>query len=136
MGSEMCIRDSSDPAHHGASVDHVMDHDTPLEVDAGSVPTLEIALTADPMSGYNLHVMAQNFQFSPEQASLEHVSGQGHAHVYVNGAKHSRLYGPWLHLASLPKGLATVEVTLNSNNHRPFMVNGKPIAARTTLEVN
>jgi hypothetical protein len=35
----------------------------------------------------------------------------------------------------LPKGDVTVEVTLNSNDHRPLAVDGTPISARTTLTV-
>jgi hypothetical protein len=104
-------------------------------VDPATAPVLEIALTKDPMSGFNLHVNVERFTFSPEQASLEHVPGLGHAHVYVNGAKHGRLYGDWVHLASLPSGETVVEVTLNANDHRPLSVNGTPIAASIKLAV-
>lgn len=68
-------------------------------------------------------------------ASGDHKPGEGHAHVYVNGAKIGRLYGPWLHLPNLPKGEVTVEVTLNANDHRPLAVNGAPITAREVLTV-
>ncbi len=135
MGVTFDGHDHGDPAHHGAEAGHAIDHDTPFEVDATTAPTLDIALSKDPMSGYNLHVMVTNFEFSPQQASRAHAPGQGHAHVYVNGAKQGRLYGPWVHLAALPKGKVTVEVTLNSNNHQPLSVNGIPIKATTTVEV-
>lgn len=134
MGVTFDGHDHGDPAHHNA-MGHAMDHDTPLEVDPATAPTLEIALSKDPMSGYNLHVMVERFAFSPQQASLAHAEGQGHAHVYVNGQKQGRLYGPWVHLAALPKGEVTVEVTLNSNNHQPLSVNGTPIKASTAVEV-
>lgn len=134
MGVTFDGHDHANPAHHGAG--HVgMDHDTPLEVSSDAVPQVAIALSPDPMSGYNLHVMTQNFAFAPQQASRAHTEGQGHAHVYVNGEKQGRLYGAWVHLAHLPQGEVTVEVTLNSNNHQPLFANGKAIAARTTIEV-
>lgn len=134
MGVTFDGHDHADPAHHGAG--HAgMDHDTPLEVTVAAAPEVEITLTPDPMSGYNLHVMTQNFEFSPSKASRAHAPGQGHAHVYVNGEKQGRLYGPWVHLAALPKGAVTVEVTLNSNNHQPLSVDGTPVAAQTTIEV-
>ena len=140
MGVTFDGHDHADPAHHGAGVDHAgmdheMMHDTPLEVDATDAPTLAIALSPDPMAGYNLHVMVENFEFSPQRASLAHAKGQGHAHVYVNGTKQGRLYGPWVHLDALPSGEVVVEVTLNSNTHQPLAVNGKPIKASTMLEV-
>ena len=134
MGVTFDGHDHGDPAHHGATAGHAMNHDTPLEVNANDAPTLDIAVSKDPMSGYNLHVMVTDFEFSPEQASRAHANGQGHAHVYVNGEKQGRVYGPWVHLASLPKGEVTVEVTLNSNNHQPLSLNGTPIKASTIVE--
>ena len=134
MGVTFDGHDHSDPAHHGAMAGHAMNHDTPIEVDAIDAPKLDIAVSKDPMSGYNLHVMVSDFEFSPEQASRAHANGQGHAHVYVNGEKQGRVYGPWVHLASLPKGEVTVEVTLNSNNHQPLSLNGTPIKASTIVE--
>ena len=136
MGVTFDGHDHGNPAHHGG-VDHAaMDHDTLLEVPAEGAPEVQIMLSPDPMSGYNLHVMTRNFAFAPQQASLAHAQGQGHGHVYVNGEKQGRIYGPWVHLAALPQGRVTVEVTLNSNTHQPLAVEGTPIAASTTVEVS
>ena len=129
--------DHAAAAHHEgvAGMDHAMMHDQPLEMDAAAAPSLDIMVIQDPMSGYNLHVMASNFIFAPESASLAHVNGEGHAHVYANGVKLGRLYGPWMHLDSLPKGDIEIEVTLNTNDHRPLAVDGTPIAAKITVTV-
>lgn len=131
--------DHADPAHHGAGhggSDHAMMHDTPLAVPAADAPQVAIEVSRDAMAGYNLHVMTQNFAFSPRNASSANVTGEGHAHVYVNGEKLSRLYGSWMHLASLPKGEVLVEVTLNTNDHRPLAVDGAVISASQTLVVD
>lgn len=125
--------DHSTMGHGGA--DHAMMHDMPLEVSSDTAPTLRIMVTPDPMAGYNLHLMTENFAFSPQNASRDHVPGEGHAHVYVNDAKLGRLYSNWMHIDALPQGEVTVKVTLNSNDHRPFAVDGKNIAASTTLTV-
>ncbi len=138
MGVTFDGHDHAGPAHHGAGhagMDHAMAHDTPIEVDAATAPELAVAVTPDPMAGYNLNVQVENFEFSPEQASLAHADGQGHAHVYVNGAKLARLYASWMHIDALPEGEVTIDVTLNSNNHQPFAVDGKVIKASTTLVV-
>jgi hypothetical protein len=133
--------DHGDQSQHDAGAmghgtgDHAMMHDTPLELSAAEAPGLSIMVMADPMAGYNLHVMADNFAFSPENASLDHIAGEGHAHVYVNGVKLARLYGNWMHLDALPAGEVTIEVTLNSNDHRPLAVNGTNIMASATLSV-
>jgi hypothetical protein len=119
---------------HGTG-DHAMMHDTTLEVPSAEAPKLNIMVMRDPMTGYNLHVMAENFKFSPQNASLEHIAGEGHAHVYVNGVKRARLYGNWMHLDALPIGEVIVDVTLNSNDHRPLAVGGTNITASATLIV-
>ncbi|MDG1170919.1 MAG: hypothetical protein P8N14_17140 [Sulfitobacter sp.] len=127
--------DHGDPAHHGADADHAMMHDTPLDVPAADAPQLSIMVTPDPVAGHNLHVMTGNFTFSPERASLANVTGEGHAHVYINGEKQGRLYGPWMHLDDLPKGEVEVKVTLSTNDHRPLAVNGTPVFAAQMITV-
>lgn len=131
--------DHGDPAAHGemnhGGADHARMHGQPITLATEDAPSLAIRVTPDPMSGHNLFVEADGFAFAPQNASGDHKPGEGHAHVYVNGAKIGRLYGPWLHLPDLPKGEVTVEVTLNANDHRPLAVNGAPITAREVLTV-
>lgn len=135
------------PDGHGAEVpmnaamqapmkmDH--SHDMGMAVAAdGDAPSLNIAVTKDPMSGWNLHVMPANFRFAPENSGKAHVDGEGHAHVYVNGAKIARLYGPWMHLADLPKGDTTIEVGLYSNDHRALKVGDVPVNASMSVSVD
>jgi len=107
----------------------------PCDRRAIDAPGVAIMLHAGPMAGHNLHVMTENFAFAPENASLENTAGEGHAHVYVNGAKLGRLYGAWMHLDALPKGEVKITVTLNSNDHRPLSVAGEPAAATQIITV-
>lgn len=131
--------DHGDTATHGdaqmdhAAMGHAMMHDTPLDIPAENAPVVSMTLEADPMQGYNLHALVNNFEFSPEHASLAHVPGAGHAHVYINGEKVARLYGPWMHIDALPEGEVTIKITLNSNDHRPLAVNGEPIFVEAVL---
>ena len=104
-------------------------HGHPIKLSAGpDAPTVTATLHKDAASGWNLLVVTKGFRFSPENASKEHVAGEGHAHVYVNGTKIARLYSPWMHIAQLPADRAVVKVTLNSNDHRPIFVRDKPLA--------
>ena len=117
-----------DHAHH--------DHESILPVQGDPPPPmLEIDITRDPKSGWNLKVMTTNFRFSPENASGPHRTGEGHAHLYINGQKYARLYGPWFHIDELPKGKVDVRVTLNSNDHRLLGVGKTPVEVRRTLTV-
>jgi len=133
--------DHSDPAQHGGTETHAeMDHSAhhaAVDLPAGAnAPGLDIVLTKDPMAGWNLHVMPQNFRFSPENASLADVDGEGHAHVYINGTKLGRLYGNWLHIGDLPKGEVEVKVSLNTNSHNALVVAGQPVEAALSLQVD
>lgn len=111
-------------------------HDELVSVAAGpDAPALTISVLPDPASGYNLHLVTRNFTFAPEHASQGHVAGEGHAHVYVNGEKIGRLYGSWMHLASLPEN-AEVEVTLNTNDHRLLAVDNQPLKASVTVSAD
>ena len=109
-------------------------HDTPLELGmSDETPTLSIALHPDPMSGYNLQLIIENFRFSGQNASLDHIEGEGHAHLYIDGVKIARLYGDWTHLAKLPDGAQTMTVSLTSNDHRALTVNGVKLEASLSL---
>jgi hypothetical protein len=119
---------------HG-NMDHAMMHDAPVEVPATDAPQVTLKVMPDPMAGYNLHLQIDNFTFSPERASLANVTGEGHAHVYINGEKLGRLYSPWMHIDGLPKGEVEVKVTLNTNDHRPLAVNGTPVSATQMITV-
>ncbi|MDE0532853.1 MAG: hypothetical protein OXI01_15605 [Albidovulum sp.] len=98
-------------------------------------PKLEISVSADPASGWNLHIRTENFRFAPENASMAHVQGDGHAHVYVNGAKFARHYGAWLHISELPRGTNVIKVTLNANDHRQLRVGESWLKAEQVVEV-
>lgn len=130
--------DHGDAAQHGAhdAAQAGHDHAEATHLPAGpDAPGVSLALTRDAMSGWNLHVSPQNFRFAPENASAMDHPGEGHAHVYVNGVKLARLYGEWLHIPDLPKGPVEVKVSLNANSHSPLMVDGTPVEASLTVQV-
>jgi len=121
-------------AHANGDDSYTMLHDQFVSIPSESdLPRLNIELTPDPVSGWNLHVIVQDFRFSPQNAGGPHIPGEGHAHVYVNGQKIARLYGPWLHLDALPDGPATIRVSLHANDHRALAVGQKPIVASATI---
>ena len=108
-------------------------HYQKLDLVGSNAPTLDLQVTEDPDQGWNLRVMTTGFTFSPANAGRSHVPGEGHAHVHVNGRKIARLYGPWMHIGSLPEGEVEILVTLNANDHRLLSVDGNPVVARFVL---
>ncbi|WP_010393410.1 hypothetical protein [Paracoccus sp. TRP] len=106
-------------------------HGTAIDLPAGSA-TASARLEPDSVNGWNLFVQAQGFCFAPEHAGLAHRAGEGHAHLYLNGTKIARLYGPAHHLGSLAPG-DQLRVELNANDHSPLTVGGQPLAIELTV---
>lgn len=133
---QMETHDHDDPAAHGAGTGYLA-HDTSpahahtmLDITQDPTPKPEIAIALHPDSGqsYNLQVSLKNFSLAPAQVNGPHQPGQGHAHIFVDGVKLTRLYGEWFLLSDLPAG-AEVKVTLNANSHEALMHSGQMIEA-------
>ena len=98
--------------------------------------TLEMTVEADAKAGFNLLTQTDGFTFAPEDASEDHVAGEGHAHIYVDGEKLTRLYTNDYYLGDLSEGSHEIKVELNTNDHRPYVdAAGDPITASTTIDV-
>ncbi|OWU86508.1 hypothetical protein ATO6_06830 [Oceanicola sp. 22II-s10i] len=111
-------------------------HDHTAMVEATEpVPSVDFVATPEPGGGLNLNILLQDFAFAPEQVNGPDAPGAGHAHVYVNGRKMLRAYGPWVHIANLPTGPAEVRVTLNANSHGQLAHDGQPIDITKTVEI-
>ena len=114
---------------------HGHDELEPHEVDAAAAPSVALEVFEDPKSGWNLHFPTDGIELSAAAASTEHVDGQGHMHLYVDGEKLGRIYGEWWHLPSLTEGDHEVMIELNGNDHAPYVVDGEPIMAMATISV-
>lgn len=101
--------------------------------DAPGVRKLEVA--SDSAGGWNLHLRTQRFQFTPAHAGGKVRAGEGHAHLYIDGEKYTRIYGPWFHLPAhaLSQGRHTLTVTLNANDHSTWGVDGEPVQATSRI---
>jgi hypothetical protein len=111
---------------------HEMQHGI-LEVPAVGAPQVSIAVEQDPMSGWNVTLTTDNFRFTPDMVNSENIDNTGHAHLYVDGYKIARVYGPYFHIPDLPAGEHEISVNLSSNDHSYYVVEGERIAARTTV---
>jgi hypothetical protein len=130
----------SNPSHsstgHADAEQPMMHGHGRLEIPAdAAAPQVAITLSPDALRGWNLHVQVEHFQFAPGPDAPLDAFDQGHAHLYINGEKVTRLYGPWYYLPTLPSGDVEVRVTLNTNDHRDLYVNDVAIAATTRIQV-
>lgn len=111
------------------SLNHTsMDHGM-LDISQDSIvpQIIAVEITKDSMSGWNLEVMTENFRFTPENASKNHIPGEGHAHLYLNGEKYARVYGPYFHIPDVGYEIQEIKLSLNANGHETLAIQEKPI---------
>ncbi len=120
--------------HRAATADSTGKHTAVAVDDWERQPALELSVSATDSGGWNLHIRTEHFRFAPEHADGQHVRGEGHAHLYVDGRKAGRIYGNWHYIPPLPAGTHELRVTLNANHHGPYTAQGVPISAELTVE--
>jgi copper(I)-binding protein len=102
--------------------------------DGEPAPQLTLEVTPDG-DGWQVRVLSHEFTFSETVEGLGHVPGYGHGHLYLNGVKLQRMYTPEAHIGALAPGAYQVEVTLNTNDHRAYVVGDTPVTAQATINV-
>ena len=119
---------SGEPSH-----DHSAKEPGPIE---SAVPvSLDLTAAVDAAGGLHIRISTENWQWAPEEVNQESRPGVGHAHIYANGEKLSRVYGPEHYVADLPPGQYEIRVDLNDNAHNALAVNGAPLAATTAVTI-
>lgn len=101
----------------------------PLE---GGMPTLAVSPQGE---GYRVVLSAPGLTLTSEGVDGPHSPGAGHGHLYLDGLKLQRIYAPEASIGALPPGRYELSVSLNTHDHRPYLVDGAPALARTLLEV-
>ena len=67
---------------------------------------------------------------------LNHSPGMGHGHLYLSGMKLGRMLKPEAHIGALPRGTHKVTVTLNTNDHRAYVIGDDPVSATVEIVVD
>lgn len=110
-----------------------MDHPK-LELNEGTpIPSIRLHASPDSASGWNLHLETSNFTFTPQKVGGKDSINEGHAHLFLDGKKIGRLYGPWVHI-NVPKGEHKLKVRLTTNSHMDYYYQGSAIEAEVILK--
>lgn len=122
----------SGPENH--LLDHSVMHQERLVVPQGmATPQLALRLSKDATDGFNLHIELRNFLMeSPDFKSAGPESMiRGHAHLYLNGVKLTRVYAGDLHLPArlFRSGINSLQVSINDHNHAVWAIGQEPIQA-------
>ena len=108
-------------------------HEETVEAPTGMGVALNVH--PDSVSGFNIQIVPTAFTFAPGRVNTAHMPGEGHAHLYIDGVKLRRVYGEWEHVDGLSAGMREISVTLNANTHEPYAIDGQPITAAATAQV-
>lgn len=101
-------------------------------------PMPSLSVSIEPLTetrGWRILSDVENFTFNRELADGDHLPGNGHGHIYLNGLKLGRVYEREFAIGQLPVGKHQIRVTLNTNNHQTYMVGGEAVSATVDIEV-
>ena len=119
---------------HSADAAHSHSHEETLESEIPIAVSVSAEVGAN--GGVSVGIAASGgWRWAPDSVDMEHEPGAGHAHIYVDGVKIGRVYGPGYDLAGLEPGERHIRVTLNSNDHKQLTVNGEPVEASATVTI-
>ena len=109
-----------------------------IEIPKGaSRPGVGLSIQKDGLDGLDLYVVVENFIMGPPTKTWPRQKRvvQGHAQLYINGVKVSRIYSPWFHIKSnyLSNNINDILVTLNDHNQKNWVLDGKVIQAKLQL---
>lgn len=101
----------------------------------------QVNIKKDAKVGFNLHLLTSNWNFDTSLLGDRTTSPNGHklaygyVHLYVNGRKRNRIYGPDFYLKEidLDPGANQLEFVLATPQHGCWRVGGKRIAWTTSL---
>ena len=111
------------------------EHSKNVEWEGDDQPSLYLSVQPYDSYGWVVIYNANNFTFNAENASSQHIQGEGHGHLYVNDVKIARLYGEPYYLRDLNMGANTIRITLNANNHLSYVFNGAAIEKNVEIVV-
>jgi hypothetical protein len=86
------------------------------EVTLDSAPSVTLSATPDLQSGVNVQVTLENFVLTPEQIGQTNEDGTGHAYLFVDGERYTRVVTEWIHLDNLSPGTHQLTVALAQND--------------------
>lgn len=121
----------------GMEDDHDHDHGDAADAipwDGPQTPTVEVSVTGDPESGWDISADISGLTFS-DPTTEDHVPGQGHTHVFIDGQLLTMSYEPVVHVDELDPGPHQAMVVLSRNDHDDYSLNGELIMGRASFTV-
>ena len=129
--------------HGSANGAHLTDYlmhemGAPLNVkNLETAPALTMMITEENGRTVSVSLATSNFRFvEPVEEATKHIDGEGHGHLYLNGLKLQRMYTPNTTIGGLPAGRHQISVSLNTNDHRVYAVNGAMVESKEYINID
>ncbi len=123
-GREHTATGSQDsPNMSGGAMDHGSTDHGPAE---SAVPvSVDISAEVAENGGVHVGINTEGWRWAPEEVNGANSDGAGHAHIYADGVKLSRVYGNYHYIPALEAGTREIKISLNSNDHSELMWQGE-----------
>jgi copper(I)-binding protein len=111
----------------------IMDHST-----AGGEQTdasIELKISKSDQQGVIGQINVSGLELTTIEPGTPHVPRQGHAHLYLNGLKLGRLFKEEFEIGPLLPGTYEIRVSLNTNDHRSYIHDGKAVSAGLSFSI-
>ena len=131
-------QDETHETHETHDHDHDHDHDHENSLDVSQLvnpPMVSISGVETETGEVSLNFSVENLELVPVDPPSEHKSGQGHLHLYVDGASIAMLHETTYTVTDLTKGSHSFRITVSTNDHREYSVDGEVIADSISLEI-
>ena len=111
-------------------------HDAMAHGPVASAVPIAVDFTAElDNGGVHLNISTEGWRWAPEEVNGADADGAGHAHVYADGVKLGRIYGPYHHLKGLEPGDRELRVALNTNGHSDLTWQGQAVESTKTVTI-
>jgi hypothetical protein len=104
------------------------------EWDGARDPIVTLAVSGDATEGWLIRADVEGFTLTGFDAT-EAAPGEGHLHIFIDGQLASMMYESEYLLEDLAPGDHQIMVTLRTNDHLEYLLNGEPVMAVQAVAV-
>ena len=104
---------------------------------AESAVPVSVSISAEVAENGGVHVAVntEGWRWAPEEVNGAYSGGAGHAHIYADGVKLSRVYGNYHYIPALEAGTREIKISLTSNDHSELTWQGDLLEAVVPVTV-
>ena len=85
--------------------------------------------------GVHVAINTEGWRWAPEEVNEVNSAGAGHAHIYADGVKLTRVYGNYHYIPALEPGIREIKVNLNSNDHSELTWQGDLLESSVSVTI-